>query len=609
MNPETPEESNSNKTKARAIRLGVAFGACIGLSLSFLIVQFTDWRIFENKTGIQGHESKNQLRGNEAILNAGETTRFIQTVLELEDETDSVFEKFDPTKLLSIMDLLANNKQYSDAVSARSLRNLVIAELALFDPEVTFHLLDYLPPLDRNELVHVIFSTWARADLQAALLATKQLSSSQWNVAVLAILESRPERLQEIEEFMESVKLTKSLETLIQEKEVRNLLSTNPREAWHSIARDSVYDEEQINLLQDVLSAWVYQEGFAVLDQIYASRHQYSSYVLNDLILETVKFQPQQAFLYANSLTRDKQRWLIPIIVEAWSTRDPQAAFQALETIDALDKRQIHSKIFQNWATHNPSNLLEALESLPRSQRGIAARNAISQITMESPQLAQEILTNWSDVLGVRFSELKRVFVRYWALQNPEEAYQWIVANESASNELYTYMLEQVLSNLSRLDPQKALDIALSQPETSHYVQTGYSFSNLLRSLGKSGHIDLVITVLDQVPVQSQVSTVNTLVELLVSAGRWEDAVQQGDNVNEDVRMWYFDRFGFHGCSTNVTELIKRLDSLPSDDIRAIVVKRVLAYHESTGTILTDHQLKHLRSLAERLPEVEYSPW
>lgn len=131
----------------------------------------------------------------------------------------------------------------------------------------------------------------------------------------------------------------------------------------------------------------------------------------------------------------------------------------------------------------------------------------------------------------------------------------------------------------------------------------------MVSSLGASGHIDLVISILDQVPEKALGGTVNEITRNLIHEGRWDEAIQQGSNVAESERMWYFDRLGFHGSRDDVQELLDRLHSLPSDDVRSVVVRRILSTHQLFGNLLTDSQRKDLESLSDQLPEVEWSAW
>lgn len=165
-------------------------------------------------------------------------------------------------------------------------------------------------------------------------------------------------------------------------------------------------------------------------------------------------------------------------------------------------------------------------------------------------------------------------------------------------------MLDSILSNLADDDPQRALEIALSQPETSRYMKEGWIFlDRLISVISLKGQVDLIITNFDKIPKNSQRSTVNTVARRLIEANRWDDAIQITEKMSDDLQTYYFDRFASHGSTHNVSELIDRLDSLPSDEVRLIVIQRTLASNEFARNVFTEQQLLHLQTLKDQLSE------
>ena len=608
MCPKPVNPKLTTRSKTTIIGLGVVLGLGIGIALSFIVLKYTHWTKFVFNKEVSLLEPSGDLRVLESSLTPLEVIPLIQSVLGMSMDSDSILEQYEQQQLLSLANLISKIERLNVSFSKYAKKRLIVAELVRIDPQLTLDLIEYLPVDDRSEAVQTIFTSWSFSDLPVALQATKSLNVPLWRVAMRTMLETRADAFKTIEAHTDSLGHLQRLANIYKAEETQSAMSSDPLEAWQLITQDSVSDHEQIDLLKDIVSTLVYQNGFEVLDQIFESRHRLDSNILHTLIHELVQYQPQDYFQHVLSLPRQDQTWLLPIVFEAWSDSNPQEALRVLDQIEKFDISVIRSTVINNWARSEPLSLLEELKSLSTAQRSKAATDALYQITRQNPQLAQEILLNWSHVVGVRLKDLQVTFVQNSARQNPEETYRWLSENVPANEEEHAYMLSLVLSSLSEEEPEKAISIALSQPDTSHYVQGQY-FDYLVSSLGASGHIDLVISMLDQVPEKALGTLVNEITRNLVHEGRWDEVIQQGSEIAENERMWYFDRLGFHGSRENVQELLDCLDSLPSDDVRTVVVRRILSTHRSFGNLLTDSQRKDLESLSAQLPEVEWSPW
>ncbi|MCY3540311.1 MAG: hypothetical protein OXH31_00160 [Gammaproteobacteria bacterium] len=608
MNLRSGEQKVMTSAKTAIIGLGLVLGVAMGVGVSFVALKFTDWTKLIHNQEAALKEPSDDHRDIGSSLTSSEVITFLQSVLGMSADSDSILEQFDQQQLLSLADLISTTEQPNVSIPDYAKPRLIVSELVQFDPQLTLELIEYLPVFDRSEAVQVVFAIWSFSDLPAALQAVNSVNASMWSVAVRTMLETRPDEFERIEEYAEALGYSKQFEDIVQAEETQRVMSSDPFAAWHMITQDTVPDNEQIELLRDVVSTLMYQNGLEVLDQIFESRHRLESNLLDSLLHELVQHQPQDFFQHALTLPRDKQSWLLPIIFAAWSDSNPQEALGALDRIEQYNVSTIRSRLIHDWARSEPLKLLAELTTLSPAQRSKAATSALTRITKQNPQIAQEILFNWSDVSGVRLKDLQVSFVQNWARQNPEETYRWLSENVPANEEVHAYMLSLVLSSLSEEEPEKAISIALSQPDTSHYVQGQY-FDHLVSSLGASGHIDLVISMLDQVPEKALGTVVNEITRNLVHEGRWDEVIQQGSEITENERMWYFDRLGFHGSRENVQELLDRLDSLPSDDVRSVVVRRILSTHRLFGNLLTDSQRKDLESLSAQLPEVEWSPW
>ena len=521
------------------------------------------------------------------------------------EEHTFLLKYFGTSDLRMLVNLVEEARQRRIFIPARTLRRLVITELALIDAKATMNLVEHLPLSDWNDLVPVIFSIWSTNDFTEALMATEQLQPPLWGLATQAIIDSNPDKLPRIEDSASRRGFSRRLQNLIQESGFRDLVVRNPQEAWETLTKDTVSNYLHEAALAEILDVWYIKDGFTIFDHIFDSRHNFDSNLLTNLLVEVVQFNPEEVFQHVASIPRDTQHWMLPVVFRAWAQRDPESAFEALGTVDNVDRSSVNWIIFQEWGHKAPRTLLEQLASLPRTERDNAASQAISRLTEQDPRSVPEILSAWPEIPGVRLSELQQTFVRDWAAQSPDDAYRWVTESVSEVSEEHARLLERVLINFAKNDPQKALDIALAQADTSYYVQHPIFIENLISCLGTYGHIDLLISSLERLPVEARASTVSKIARLLVDSGRWDEAFQQPEKMSDELQLWYFNRLSYHGARANVSELIRRLDSLPSDQVRSIVVQQILASHESARDVLNDRQLEHLQSLLEQLPNTE----
>ena len=597
----------TSRTLSKNSKVGIIFliGLGIGIFGYVLLSQLFDSEGFLPDTKRRVLEPTHTSHSIETAMEPVTVRRSILSVLGIGEEHTLLLKYFGTSNLRVLVDLIETARQLRVYISAHILRRLVITELALIDPTATMNLVEHLPLSDWNDLVPVIFSIWATNDFTEALMATEQLQPPLWDLATRAIIDSNPDKLPRIEESAVLRGFSRRLQNLIRDGEIRDLVVRNPQEAWETLTKDTVSNYLQEVPLSEILNVWYIEDGFTIFDHIYDSRHNFDSNLLTNLLVEVAQFNPKEVFQHFASMPRDTQFWMLPVVFKAWAQRDPESAFGALGTVDSIDRSSVIWIIFQEWAHRAPGTLLEQLASFPRTERDNAATLAISRLTQQSPRTVPEVLSALPEIPGVRINDLKQTFVRDWAAQSPDAAYRWVTENESEGSEEHARLLDRVLINFAKKDPNKALDIALSQADTSYYVQNPLFIKNLISSLGTYGHTDLLISSLERIPVEAQVSTVNKIARHLVDSGRWDEAFQQPEKMSDELQMWYFDRLSYHGARANVRELIRRLDSLPSDKVRSIVVQKILASNESARDLLNDQQLEHLQSLLEQLPKTE----
>ena len=572
---------------------GFVLGACIGVIAVFLITQFVSTEQDPEKPE---HRQFNTEQ-NESDINGQkvEAARQLQRFLTLNDDVLPVFERFSGETLVGIADFINEMEQLDGPMPPQSLESLLIRELARNNPDATLDLVPYWTLSDGHDLVQIVFEEWSNTDLNAALQATEQLSPSQWQTAIRAILRTQPNQSHRSEEHVNAQGMESELVNLIEENETLELLNQRPEEAWHAVLDDDISNELQTDLIIEVLNTWIYQDGYQVLDQIYEFRHKIDRFRLREVLSEVVQQQPEEAFRDIVALSKEKRDWLLPIVLEAWAKRDPEAAYYALESVEKFSGSFLRSTIFSEWAGSDPVRVLQELETLPRSLREDAATSAMSELTSQDPQIAKELLSNWKEVLGVDGHNLEKIFVKDWARQNPEDALTWIQENVAEAHPGLADMVKDVVLNIAPDDPERALEIALSQPSRSIFTQV--YFESLVRTLGTLGHIDQVMSILDQIPKAAELGTFSAIAWHLVGDERWEDVVQLTDSVPEDLQTWYYKRLAFHGIQNNVHTLIEKLDTFPSSEMRTTMAREILRWHEDVQSIVSDEQVKHLRSI------------
>ncbi|MCY3541986.1 MAG: hypothetical protein OXH31_08810 [Gammaproteobacteria bacterium] len=582
----------SSTAKKTAI-CGLVLGACIGVIAVFLITQFVSTE--------QPREKLEHRQFNTAQIESGikqqevEAARRLQRILTLNEDTLPVFKRFNEETLVGIADCVREAEQLDDPMPFQTVQSLLIRELARINPDATLDLVPHWTLSDGHDLVQIVFEEWSKTDLSAALQATEQMSPSHWQTAIRAILRTQPNQSHRVEEYAKAQGMENELVSLIEENEILGLLNQRPEEAWYAVLDDEISNELQTDLLIEVLNTWIYQDGYQVLDQIYEFRHKIDRFRLREVLSEVVHQHPEEAFREIVALSKEKRDWLLPIVLETWAKRDPEAAYYALESVEKFSGSFLRSTIVSEWAGSDPARVLQELETLPRSLREHAATSAMSKLTSQDPRIAKEFLSNWKEVLGVDSHNLEKIFVKDWARQNPEDALTWIQENVAEAHPGLADMVKDVVLNIAPDDPERALEIALSQPSRSIFTQV--YFESLVRTLGTLGHIDQVMSILDQIPKAAKLGTFSAIAWHFVGDERWEDVVQLIDSVPEDLQTWYYKRLAFHGIQSNVHAMLEQLDSFPSSEMRTTIAKEILQWHENVRNIVSDEQVKHLRSV------------
>lgn len=294
----------------------------------------------------------------------------------------------DADRALSMIDSLG------DVSAQRQLRSVAMMNLAGRDPESALRLaLDSSKTQEGDFSISMIFSQWARKDIDAAKAALSRLSGRQLDMATTALVTSIAQR--------------------------------DPREAWEFASSLSQTGEAYRDPRRNVIQVWSQSDPAAALQAAMQipegpSRNQsistaVSSWAQNDF---------SAALQHTLSIPDSTMRSEILRVMSSGRVQEPEKMFQAvIEHMPAGDNfQQSISSVLSSWASENPVAAAAALDQLPP---GRIHTQAASQVANQWASLGRhEEALRWTKTLSsseARQASVSQLFSS-WAGKDPEAA-------------------------------------------------------------------------------------------------------------------------------------------------------------------------------------------
>ena len=471
-------------------------------------------------------------------------------------------------------------------------QQVILRNLTAKNPQEALRHINEVSIFQTDEALTTVFGEWAVLHLEGAIEAASTMVSSQRNVALQAILETRddhPEdKLRSIARQLESedtflkwvsdTKVSKNIET--------------PEESWEILLKDDVDDALQMETLVIVATTLYEQVGFKVLSKIYSEIEDYTSQ--RHLLRIIAQKNPIGALDYTRGLAADYDKLnLSTIIVRDWAKTNAQAAMEAISTLESSSfSSTLEDVVVTTWARTTPIKVIENIESISEQYRLSTLETAFATLAREDPMNALTTLSSVESYVG-NTSSIQKKIVAEWSYLDPNAAADWVVNNFSDDDSQRRALLIEVLPRLVHLDPDEAFALAIAQPTINEGVNLDYL---VIRELASTGNVDTVKKLLPHVKENSRAAVYGTVGELMVRESQTEEALELGEDLTQEQRSYYHVRVLSLWATINPKNLYESLENLPTSSIKSRAAM-ILIVGNRKQPLLTDDQIEQARTL------------
>ena len=592
----THQLSYPKRVSKQLVFVGILTGIAIGSLGSLVYVigwgsGMTEVRSSDSNTAHQKPTSTPNQKGQNELAPDLQKLSVADSVLEIVAEFDRLSNE-------QIAELVQQATHLEPHSISTSIQTLLLGELSRRDPEQALEQVWNFSRIQWNELIAVVFSEWALHDVEESFVASMELRAPLRETAVRSLLNTQSQvsndrwlTLAEKQDYHESML------TLLREPEALALLHT-PLDAFQQVIQDDVDDQQQSDLIQKIARVMIQQNGYESFDILF----EYSAWGFRDLLIEEVETEPAAVFAAVRSLTPETRDRFIYPLMDSWIPMDPNAAYEAFSSLEEFNERLYPLHIFRRWAEVDPEGLLARVESFPRVERESAARSGILELAKTSPEEAAKRTIDYESVVGVSVLNLQESLIRQWAVSDPNAAINWITKNTSENTWHQAWLFWNGLRHFAKSDPEAALDLALSQPPESVYVERGFA-EQVVSDVVDAGELELAMAALDRVPENARLYSFTTVGRALALENRWPEAIELIKGFSEEDQVEYFDDLTYFAMKDDLFEVLELVPKLPSEKVRSQVAQAMIRHQERYGDVLTADQVSFLRQFVDQNEE------
>lgn len=453
-----------------------------------------------------------------------------------------------------------------------------------------------------EELLSVVFGTWALSSLNDAVNAASKLEGSFRSVAVRAILVDRTDitdvERSEIAQILDNEFIAN---VILSETMVMQLLH-RPSDAWDVVLNDSVSDDTQADLLGHIASAWISMEGVdgyvPVFRRLCALDGSYRSKLTTSVIRRVAAANPQRAWEQAQNLSSEAQQWIKPEIMSVWGSIDRQEAFEHVTQIEDPEiQHRVYKSLIDGWSSTQPSVVLNNLQLIPPELRTDAIGSAIIQLARnrsydEATRYLQDLDEQGENV--VRASES---LIYIWSMLDPLSALNWLRANTETGGPYSSMSLYMAIEQLSLQDPTQAIAFA----DANEFPDTTAESMKLqvIQALASNGRFESAKAALQQLQDPLNRMTYDTLGRNLIFFDRSNEAIELAKDLPESRWIDYFKLLSISWFNAKPDELVDTLAQLPNKRVRSAVAEQILSSASYYDHVLSSKQLEYVQTFLE----------
>ena len=515
------------------------------------------------------------------------------------DRDASLFHEASLASLEELTRLLRQSANIDSKSDRLASQTIILRKITSINPQEALVQLELLNPFDSDSLVQAIFYEWSYSDFEGAVAEAAHLPPHQKNLVLKEILRGRDD-LSELEsiDIGRFLGVEDLLPEMTTETVVSQLVREDPKLAWEFAIGDDVNDFAQIDLLVRIAEEWKVRDGLSVLSPISKALAGYEkSGILVYVVGALSKSNHEEALSFAQHLPPESWSAVSGTIAGSWARSNPQAALSSVSQVgDGRLRNHLRQRVVQSWATSDPRGIVNALESIPKDLLQLGLTSAFRSIADQNLTEAIRLMQSMATSVGST-SSIARVIVDRWSDSDPEGALEWVDSLSAIDTFQKRVLVEEALSHLVHIDPKKALKFA------QQHVAADRGFDierKLIAELVVKQNVDVALAMLPLVSSLARLNCFKYVGSGLVRNDRPETALELANQLPKSEKESYLTVVAISWARSNPTTLIESMESLPSDDARAIAAAEVLRGN-NREPILNAEEVKFLATFLNEI--------
>lgn len=388
----------------------------------------------------------------------------------------------------------------------------------------------------------------------------------------------------------------------------------NPQQAWATLSSDpSLLTGENWARIQNVLDAWVKEEGVAVIDTITAAieDEDLKERVVRIGLRTVSEDDPEAAFDYALQF-QDEGGGIFGFnynphtssVLNDWVRKQPLDALYKVLSIDSTSqKNQLAETVFRIWASSDIQALVDSIPQFPSEYQDAARVSSISRLSQDS---VEDAISLFSDIESdAKKNQAAMTIASSLANTDSDAALHWAQTDPSTES-IRTQLISTILTTIASKDPQKAFDVALELPLN----EDGEGLEARVITTMAYSNVDKALELLPKVRMGATQRTAYMGVGSgLAMQGRITEAIELGKDLSEEDQLNYYTTVGAMSLSGSLVsgltgnepekDVFETLDSIPHDGARSKVAMQAIIMNQMRDSYSDDE----IASLKEYVSE------
>ena len=480
--------------------------------------------------------------------------------------------------------LFAHADDLPKASQRDDIQRALVRQLSQLDPKATLNHIDALPEVRRNHLIGIVFQEWSVVDLEKAIGFAVELQNGHQTAALEGILRSRID-LSETARWEIARQLGNEQLILDQWARIKGQEAIDdPLSAWGDFLTVHGSDFEglspdQRSLLVNIALAWIGRDGFVdVVQGMSMSLADYGSSIsLVEFVLEDLIADDPTLVVEAASSMSEEVRSIVRKALANLAARHPEKAFEIAVMMEGSSNQVVLQRAaIRAWIQADPKAVLEARDGLPLSFKPWIEQSALMSMVKTLPEEVPPFIPTITDK-----TQMEIVVINLglnWARKDPMAVFEWL-QSEPEAKPWYGHVLDDVIENLTKQDPQQAMRFALELPTDEYYDGVGWEVSVVWTVAQRD--IDAALELIDHArDEKTRDYMLMSIGAEIRNRGQYKRAMDWAENLKEASREKYYENVVLGWAANNAESLYANMDTLPSDHIKEYAANLLIILNE-----------------------------